>query len=199
VTDAEAVEDLVARTVQDHGTIDRVVHAAVRATTGRIVDVGAEEFHRINAVVYGGTVNVVAATLPRLVAQERGDLVLFASLAGLVPSPRFAAYTASKFAVVALAETIAFEHRDSGVRICCVCPPVVQTPLLEDFDLPGVVNAAGGSLESAIDPEVVLDSIEVSLERGRLFAFPGPMTRAVWWGRRLAPRMMWAGWRRAGE
>lgn len=194
VTDTQGVEDVVARTEEQHGPIGRVVHAAVIATTGRIVDVGAKEFLRINDVVYGGTVNVVAAVLPRFVARDSGDVILFASLAGWVPSPRFGAYTASKFAVVALAETIAHEHRDSDVRVCCVCPPVVKTPLLEDFELPGLVDVAGGGLKSAINPETVLDSIEDSLERGRLFAFPGPMTRTVWKLRRFAPGLVWAGW-----
>lgn len=197
VTDTDGVEELVARTETDHGPIERVVNAAVIATTGRIVDVGAKEFLRINDVAYGGTVNVVAATLPRLVERGRGDVILFASLAGWVPSLRLGAYTASKFAVVALAETIAHEHRDTDVRVVCVCPPVVKTPLLEGVELPGLVDVAGGGMKSAIDPETVLDSIEVSLERGRLFAFPGPLTRTVWRMRRFAPGLVWAGWHRS--
>jgi hypothetical protein len=71
--------------------------------------------------------------------------------------------------------------------------------LLQNFDLPGLVDIAGGGPESAIEPESVLDSIENALERGRLFAFPGPLTATVWRARRFVPGLVWAGWHRSNR
>ena len=112
-----------------------------------------------------GTVHVVKATLPGMLKRHSGDLVLFASLAGWLPSSRFGAYSATKFAVVAFGETLAHENAGSGVRFLCVCPPIVDTPLLEQVARRGRGDAGG----HASDPS-----------RGRArHARTGPRTRAV--------------------
>ena len=91
-------------------------------------------------------------------------------MAGWAPAPLFGAYNASKHAVVAFSEVLAHEIRDTGVRLCCVCPPPVDTPMIA----PG--NAPAKSLRhrvlSPISAAQVLDAIERDLGRDRLFCFP---------------------------
>ena len=65
------------------------------------------------------------------VPSTRRGFCIRASLAGWVPILYMAAYNASKFAVVAFTEVLAHEHRDSNVKVLCVCPPPVRTPLLD--------------------------------------------------------------------
>jgi NAD(P)-dependent dehydrogenase (short-subunit alcohol dehydrogenase family) len=189
VADWEQVCEVVAKARNDLGPFDRVMTAAAIAPTGALLQQPVDEIRRLMDINYMGTVHVVKATLPGMLKRHSGDLVLFASLAGWLPSSRFGAYSATKFAVVAFGETLAHENAGSGVRFLCVCPPIVDTPLLEQ-----VARGAEEMLAAtpAIRPEVVLDTLEQDLERGRLFSFPGPGTRVLWWIRRVLPEMLWA-------
>lgn len=135
-----------------------------------------------------GTVRVVDRVLPGMLDRGRGDLVTFASLAGWVPSHDMAAYTASKFAVVAYTEILAHEHRGRGVRFACVCPPVVDTPMVSTL---GARTPASIASQRPIPAGEVLDALERDLDRGRLFVFPGRASVPVWWLRRLAPGLAW--------
>jgi len=85
-------------------------------------------------------------------------------------------------------EVLAYENRGSGVRFACVCPPVVDTPMAAAIRARDAV-AIGG--QGGIDPSVVVDAIDRSLEAGELFVLPGKGTKSVWRARRFAPRLIW--------
>jgi short-subunit dehydrogenase len=87
--------------------------------------------------------------------------------------------------VVAFSEVLYHENRGRGVRMVCVCPPKVDTPLLE--------QAQAKSIDAApmIQPVEVLDAIEESLEGGQFWVFPGKGTRWVWRVRRFLPGLLW--------
>jgi len=156
---------------------------------GRVLDQDIETFRRVMSVNYDGTVNVTKLTLPRMLERGRGDVVNFASLAGWVPTIYMAAYDASKFAVVAFTEVLYHENREAPVRIACVCPPPVKTPLLDQAKRtvwPKLFDAG-----EHIEPQEVLDAIDASLERGDLWVFPGKGARAAWRMRRFLPELLW--------
>jgi NAD(P)-dependent dehydrogenase (short-subunit alcohol dehydrogenase family) len=188
VTDAAAVERVVKEVEAAFGPVDRVVHAAGICLPGALAEQPVDEIERTIDVNYLGTVRVVKATLPGMVEQRGGDVVMFASLAGWLPSPHLGAYAASKHAVVAFAEVLAYESRGSGVRVACVCPPIVDTPMVEGIRARDEL-ALGG--QDGIDPGVVLDAIDRALDAGELFVLPGRGTKTVWRTRRFAPRLMW--------
>ena len=129
VTDYAAVAAAVKEAESSLGPIRRVYNAAGIIQLGKVIDQDVEVFHRVMAVNYNGVVNVTKATLPRLLERNEGELINFASMAGWLPSIYMAAYAASKFAVVAFTEVLAHEHHDSDVKVLCVCPPQVRTPL----------------------------------------------------------------------
>lgn len=185
VTDAAAVEATVGDVEKRYGPIDRLVHAAAIAPAGPLLDQPTDLVHRVMDVNYGGTVNAVFAAAPRMLHRDRGDIVLFASLAGWMPTPGLGAYTASKFAVVGLAEVLAMELRDHAVRLCCACPSLVDTPMIDqiDRDLP-VAD------QPRLEPEAVLDAIERGLERGEHFVFPGRTAAVAVRARRFAPGLV---------
>lgn len=188
VTDREAVARAVKETEAELGPIDRVVHAAAIAPSSLLLDADPDVVMRVMAVNYGGTVNVVHATLPAMVERSSGDVVLFGSLAGWVPSPFVGAYSATKAAVVSYAETLWHElGPGTGVRLVCVCPPIVATPMLDQIDpRPPFYDAT-----PHLAPGVVLDAIEAALEAGELWSFPGRGTRTVWRVRRFLPDALW--------
>jgi NAD(P)-dependent dehydrogenase (short-subunit alcohol dehydrogenase family) len=188
VSDAPGVRALVQRVESELGPLDRVVNAAAIMPTGFLLDMDADQIRRIMDVNYHGTVNVSLAALPGMLARGRGDLVNFASIAGWVPNLHFGGYNASKFAVVAFTEVLHHENRGRGVRILCVCPGKVDTPLLAQAKSNPRILQAGAR---PIAPERVIEGIERALEAGKCFAFSDWQTRTGFWLRRFLPGLMW--------
>lgn len=188
VRDAARIEDLVREVEHRHGPIERLVNAAAIAPAGLLGEQPLEEIRRVMEINYGGLVSVTKAVLPRMLERHRGDVIQFGSLAGWVPSQRLGAYSATKAAVVTFTETLAHELVGSGLRFVCVCPPVVDTPLLDQIKSHGPKSL---EQQPRIRPEEVLDSIEHALDRGQLFAFPGRGTSTVWRVRRFLPSALW--------
>lgn len=189
VTDHAAVADAVARAETDIGPIRRVYNAAAIMPLGKVLDQDVEVFHRVMAINYNGVVNVAKATLPPMLERGSGDQIIFASIAGWLPTIYMAAYDASKFAVVAFTEVLYHENRDRGVRFACVCPPPVRTPLLNqarDTVWPKVFDGA-----PPIEPQDVLDEIDRTLEKDAFWVFPGNGTKTAWRVRRFFPNLLW--------
>jgi NAD(P)-dependent dehydrogenase (short-subunit alcohol dehydrogenase family) len=192
VTDAAAVESAVRHTTEVLGPVRRVVHAAGICRPGLLAEQPVEEIRRVLEVNVLGTVHVVHAVLPGMLERGAGELVLFASLAGWLPTARLGAYDASKHAVVAYAEVLFHELDGSGVRVVCVCPPVVETPMVDDMRRRDPRSLGG---QRGIAPGEVLDALDRALAAtGRPaspFVFPGRGTRTLWRLRRLAPGLLW--------
>ena len=189
VTNYDAVKSVVDETEAKLGPIKRVYNAAAIMPLGKVVDQDIEIFHRVMDINYNGVVNVSKAVMPRLLERNEGELVNFASLAGWVPILYMAAYNASKFAVVAFTEVLAHEHKDSNVKVLCVCPPPVKTPLLDqarDTVWPKVFDQG-----EAIEPQDVLAAIDKAVALGELFVFPGKQTRMGQRMRRWFPNLIW--------
>lgn len=187
VADADAVVRTVKEVEAELGPVGRLVHAAGICLPARLVDQSEDDIERSMWVNYLGTVRVVKAVLPGMLERRRGDIVTFASLAGWLPTPYLGAYSATKFAVVAFTEVLAQENEGSGVRFACVCPSVVETPMVRAIR--AMEERAVGP-QRGIDPGVVIDAVERALERGDLFVFPGPAARRVWRLRRHAPGVL---------
>ncbi len=195
VTDYASVLQVVEETEATLGPIRRVYNAAAIMPLGRVVDQDVEVFHRVMDINYKGVVNVSKAVMPKLLERNSGELVNFASLAGWVPILYMAAYNASKFAVVAFTEVLAHEHRDSNVKVLCVCPPPVKTPLLDqarDTVWPKVFDQG-----EHIEPQDVLNAIHQAIADDDLFVFPGRGTRLGQRMRRWFPGLIWSNVHRA--
>lgn len=189
VRDYESVRAAAQRTEAELGAIDRVLNAAGIMPLGPALEQDPAIARRIMDINYLGLVHVAHATLPAMLARGRGEFVSFSSMAGLMPTLYVAAYDASKFAVTAYTEVLAQENRNRGVRFCCVCPPMVATPLLDQARAthwPKIFD-----LLPAIRPQRVLDDIERALRRGRFWVLPGPTTWLTAWLRRLSPTLLW--------
>lgn len=185
VADADAVGRAVADAVEQLGPLDRVVSAAAIASSGRLVRQDPGEVARILAVDLQGSINVLQATVPDMVARGSGDVVQFASLAAWLPSLGIGAYSAAKAGVASFTETLWRENRGCGVRFVCVCPPVVDTPLLDKI---GDDAPAGLTRAPRLAPEAVLDALDDALDEGRFWCFPGRGTTLLWRLRLLAPQ-----------
>ncbi|MBK6288788.1 MAG: SDR family oxidoreductase [Gammaproteobacteria bacterium] len=189
VTDAAAVSAAVREVSSSLGPVHRVYNAAAIMPFGRLIEQDNATIHRVMAINYGGLVNIAQATVPDMVKRGEGDFISFSSMSGIIPTLLTGAYNASKFAVSAFSEILYHENRASGVRFACVCPPPVATPLLKqgwDTVMPKTVSNM-----PPLEPQVVLDSIEVALAKGEFWVFPGKGTRFGYIMRRLFPDLIW--------
>lgn len=185
VSDESAVNSLSATV----GPVNRLVHAAAIAGLGRALEQPRTVFDQIWLVNFVGTVNVVRAFLPGMLDRGQGELVLYSSLTGWVPTRKMSAYVASKATVNAYAETLAAECRGSGIKIRCVCPSRVDTPAYHQ--LAAEDPRAMAHHRPTMRASVLVDAVERSLAGdGGLFVFPGYDAKVGILLRRHFPRLM---------
>jgi NAD(P)-dependent dehydrogenase (short-subunit alcohol dehydrogenase family) len=131
VTDPGSVAASVAAAVSRSGGIDVLANVAGIPQFGRLDDLGLDEWQRSLDVNLTGPFLVVKAALAALRA-SKGCIVNVASIAGLEGQAYTAAYCASKGGLVLLTKALAVELAADGIRVSCVCPAGVDTPLLAE-------------------------------------------------------------------
>jgi NAD(P)-dependent dehydrogenase (short-subunit alcohol dehydrogenase family) len=108
-----------------------------------------------------------------MLARGEGYLLHTASAAGLLTNLGAAPYAVTKHAVVALAEWLAITHGDAGIRVSCLCPQGVRTPMLLGGADAGD-DTAGMLLAGAIEPEDVAEAVVAGLADERFLILPHP-------------------------
>jgi NAD(P)-dependent dehydrogenase (short-subunit alcohol dehydrogenase family) len=129
VTDPASVAEAVATAVERHGRLDVVVNCAGIFRFGRVEDVTLDEWQRHLAVNLTGPFLISQAAVPHLV-ETTGTIVSVASIAGVKGQAYTSAYCASKGGLVLFTKSLALELAPRGVRVNCVCPGGVDTPLI---------------------------------------------------------------------
>jgi meso-butanediol dehydrogenase/(S,S)-butanediol dehydrogenase/diacetyl reductase len=129
VSSPESVRDAIGATAERHGGIDVVVNAAGIMKFNRLPDVTIDDWERHIGVNLTGPFLVSQTAMPHLL-ERGGNIVTVASNAGIEGQPYNAAYCASKGGVVLLMKALAVEYSKSGVRVNCICPGGVNTPLI---------------------------------------------------------------------
>lgn len=132
VSDETAVDAAVAAVIAQAGRLDLVVNAAGIATPGAVTETELADWLRVNAVNLTGTFLVTRAAM-RAMKRSGGAIVNVASDAGLVGQTGQAAYAASKGGVVQFTRAAALDGAPDLIRVNCVCPCFVATPLVEDW------------------------------------------------------------------
>ncbi len=136
VTNSSAVNACIQRCVDELGALDVLANVAGILRIEHADRITDEDWNRVLAVNLSGTFFSSRAAIPHLLTREGSSIVNVASLAGLLGQPYSAAYAASKAGVVNLTRGMAVEYAKRGLRVNCVCPGAVQTPLIADFELP---------------------------------------------------------------
>lgn len=130
ISDARVVQRVVGGIHRRHGRLDALVNCAGIWAPGTVATTDEDVWERVFAVNVRGTFLMSKAVLPYMAARRRGSIVNIASNYGLVGGRNAAAYTASKGAVVALTRAMALDHAAAGIRVNCICPGTVDTPLI---------------------------------------------------------------------
>lgn len=194
VGESEAIAEVVLRVERDLGPIYRLACCAGIMPAQSVIDTPVEGFARVMRVNYEGTINAVKAVLPGLLDRECGQIILFGSLAGVVPAKGFAAYGASKAAINAFGEVLAQEVKDKGVRVLSVRPAAVKTPLIQQATGEGGLAGLRKQDQSGrmASPERIIEAVEKALASDRKdVLYPTGEALFAQWLRRLSPSLTW--------
>lgn len=147
VTDLEAVRHAVEHIKTDLGSIDILINNAGIAKFGGFLELSPEEWESIIRVNLMGVYNVTRAVLPDMIERKIGDIVNISSSAGQKGAPVTSAYSASKFAVLGLTESLMLEVRKHNIRVTALTPSTVVTDLAKES------NLVTGDPENVMHPE----------------------------------------------
>jgi NAD(P)-dependent dehydrogenase (short-subunit alcohol dehydrogenase family) len=192
ISSLEDVEAKVAAVASSLGSIDLLVHCAALMPSHQLIEHSHEGMEKLFRINYFGTTYMVRAVLPAMLQRGSGRIITFGSIAGIALVPKMGAYCATKAAVNAYMEVLQNEIRDSGVRIHLVCPPAVNTPLVDQTlatDSPGSIKEAKEKGRLA-DPEKIIDAIEKGVRKDKDIIYPGEARLLYLW-RALLPKLWW--------
>ncbi|CAG7915545.1 unnamed protein product [Penicillium olsonii] len=160
VADDHFADSLIEEVVNTFGRVDYAVNCAgVLGKPFRSAETSLEEFDRVNSINYRGCWLSSRAELRQMASQEglpshdpsrppqRGSVVNVASQLGIVSRPGAPAYCGSKSAVIGLTRADAIDYSRDNIRVNCVCPGVIETPLV--MEKPEVRAAILPAVETA--------------------------------------------------
>jgi NAD(P)-dependent dehydrogenase (short-subunit alcohol dehydrogenase family) len=130
VRDEAAVEAAVRAVVDRAGRIDVVVNAAGVAGGGPVHLLPADEWDRVVDVNLKGTFLVAKHVAAVMLGQRSGSIINIASIEGLEGTEGGSAYNASKGGVVLLTKNMAIDYGRVGIRVNCICPGFIETPMM---------------------------------------------------------------------
>lgn len=130
VTQPDTLEKAVQRILTEQGHLDAVLHCAGIGGAGPVEEIPEAEARRIIDTNFWGAFHVNRAVLPHLRKRDRAHLIHVSSIAGLMGIPFRSMYSASKAALEAMTESLRLEVRNTGVRVCTVCPGDIATDII---------------------------------------------------------------------
>ena len=181
----EGVETVVAR-ARALGDVELLVNNAGLSTSGPFLDQSADREIESIRVNVEALYRLTRAILPGMVAKKRGGVLNIASIVAFQAIPYWTTYAATKAFVLAFGEGLAYELRDSGVRVVTVCPGFTSTGLYADSGVPGLA----GRLLPFAKPETVVRAALAAYDAGRVVRVVGFVNRLLAVSGALTPRFV---------
>ena len=135
VSDIKSVNTAVESAEASLGSIDILINNAGIAAFGTFMELSPEEWEKILKVNLFGPYYTTRAVLPSMIERKTGDIVNISSTAGLKGAAQTSAYSASKFGLIGLSESLMQEVRKHNIRVTTLAPSTVATELAFDLKL----------------------------------------------------------------
>lgn len=162
--------------VNEGGAIDVLVNNAGIERSGSVEELPLAEFRAVMETNYFGALRCIKGVLPAMRERRNGCIINIASVAGRIACSPLAPYTASKFALEALSESLAQEMKPFNVRVAIVEPGIIDTPMARRIESPqnpsqypqqrrfGAMFAA--SLKNPASPSLVAEKVVEIVDSG---------------------------------
>jgi 3-oxoacyl-[acyl-carrier protein] reductase len=147
VANIEEVNAACTKIAAEIGQIDILVNNAGTAKFGKFLELEVSEWENIIKTNLFGPYYFIKQILPQMLERKSGDIVNISSSAGLKGSPLTSAYSASKFGLIGLSDSLMQEARKSNIRVFTLTPSTIATDLAIDNKL------TNGNPDSTLQPE----------------------------------------------
>ena len=143
-------------------TVDILVNNAGIAAFGSFLEMDVNQWQSIIQTNVMGMYYVTKEVLPYLIANNQGDIFNVSSTAGLTGNPNTSAYSASKFAVIGMSESLMKEVRKNNIRVCTLTPSTIASDMSIQLGI-----ASKDSTETVLQPEDFAELIVSGLQLPR--------------------------------
>jgi len=161
VADINSINNAVEKALSEFKTIDILINSAGIASFGKFLELEPEAFERIIQVNLMGTYYTTRAVIPNMIERQTGDIINISSTAGLNGNALTSAYSASKFAVLGLTDSLMQEMRKHNIRVTALTPSTVATDMAKDL------NLTDGNPEKVMQSEDMAELIISQLKLNR--------------------------------
>ena len=161
VSDINSINAAVEKALAEFKHIDILINSAGIASFGKFLELEPEAWERIIQVNLMGTYFTTRAIIPNMIERQTGDIINISSTAGLNGNALTSAYSASKFAVLGLTDSLMQEMRKHNIRVTALTPSTVATDMAKDL------NLTDGNPEKVMQSEDMADLIIAQLKLNR--------------------------------
>ncbi|TYP72156.1 3-ketoacyl-ACP reductase [Aquimarina intermedia] len=157
----DSVNMAAEKVLQAFNSIDILINNAGIGKFGNFMDLTTTEWEDIIKINLMGTYYVTRAFLPTMIEKKTGDILNVSSTAGVKGNAMTSAYSASKFGVLGLTESLMQEVRKHNIRVSALLPSTVATDMALDL------NLTDGNPETAMQPEDIAELVLAQLKLNR--------------------------------
>ncbi len=198
VTDEAQVRALADAVHAKYAAVDILVNNAGVVMGGMCWEVEPEDWRRLHEINVMGVVHGIRAFVPRMIARKAGGhIVNMASVSGFTGARGMSTYTATKFAVMGLSESLRAELHRHRIGVSVICPGYVQTPIAGKVKLVGALSSPEGSARvrkafaaTTLKPETVAQRTLCAIRRNEAVAAIGREAMIAGTLKRWAPRLL---------
>ena len=161
VSDIHSINAAAEKALAEFKNIDILINSAGIASFGKFLELEPEAWERIIQVNLIGTYYTTRAIIPNMIERQTGDIINISSTAGLNGNALTSAYSASKFAVLGLTDSLMQEMRKHNIRVTALTPSTVATDMAKDL------NLTDGNPEKVMQSEDMAELIIAQLKLNR--------------------------------
>ena len=161
VSDINSINSAVEKALAEFKSIDILINNAGIGAFGKFLELEPNAWERIIQVNLMGTYYTTRAVIPNMIERQTGDIINISSTAGLNGNAVTSAYSASKFAVLGLTDSLMQEMRKHNIRVTALTPSTVATDMAKDL------NLTDGNPEKVMQPEDIAELIVAQLKLSR--------------------------------